>query len=136
MALKAEDYLKNRNVVSFEVYPAAVLGNRFDNVKVEGVFGSKIAKNYIDPEAMHINVYPTLPNGVPDDPDMYDYVLLKHTNGSYSVLGIPWIREDTIEIYQKGTLTLKVDDVGPEDRTRIVRALAANGYKVASIAIE
>lgn len=136
MSKTIHDYLVFGNTLSFEVYPAAVLGARFDNVKVMGVFDKDTARMWIDPDAMHVNVYPTLPESTPDDPSQYQFVKLKHSNGHITILGVPWIREDTIEISQRGTLTLSVKDVGPVDKDRIVRALAANGYQVDKLSIK
>lgn len=129
------DYLNFNSTISFDVYPAAIIGARFENVKVLGILDKDTAKHWIDPEAMHINVYPTLPPGVPDDADQYQYVKLKHVNGNISVVGIPWIRIDTIEISQLGTLTITINEVGPEDRDRIIRALAANGYRTSKVSL-
>lgn len=130
------DYLTFGNILSFEVYPAAVIGTHFDDVKVMGVFDSDTARMWIDPEALHVNVYPTLPAGTPDDPEQYQFVKLKHLNGNISIIGVPWIREDTIQISQKGTFTFKVEDVGPVDRDRIIKALAANGYRPTSVSLK
>lgn len=136
MSQSIHDFLTFGNILSFEVYPAAVIGTRFDDVKVMGVFDSETARIWIDPEAMHANVYPTLPDGTSDDASQYQYVKLKHLNGNVSILGLPWIREDTIQISEKGTLTLKVEDVGPADRDRIIKALAANGYKPSTVSLK
>lgn len=136
MSKTVHDYLTFGNTISFEVYPASILGTRFDNVKVMGTFDKDTARMWIDPDAMHVNVFPTLPSGVPDDPNQYQFVKLKHTNGSITILGVPWIREDTIQISQKGTLTVTVNDVGPADRDRIIRALSANGYKTSAVSLK
>lgn len=130
------DYLTFGNVLTFDVYPATIIGNRFIDVKVLGVFDKDTARMWIDPDAMHVNVYPTLPDGVPDDPDQYQFVKLQHLNGKVSIIGVPWIREDTIVISQKGTLTITVNDVGPVDLDRIVKALAANGYRSAKVSLK
>lgn len=48
--------------VSFEVYPAAVLGNNFKDVRLEGIISARTAASYgMDIQALHANVYPTLP---------------------------------------------------------------------------
>ncbi len=121
------------STVSFDVYPAAIIGSSFDDVKVLAILDMDTASFWIDPLALHINVKPSLPDGVPDDPQDYQYLKLKHPNGNVEVIGVPWIREDTISHSQAGTLVITVDDVGPEDRDTIVRALSANGYRAASV---
>ncbi len=117
------------STVSFDVYPAAIIGSSFDDVKVLAILDMDTASFWIDPLALHINVKPSLPDGVPDDPQDYQYLKLKHPNGNVEVIGVPWIREDTISHSQAGTLVITVDDVGPEDRDTIVRALSANGNR-------
>lgn len=121
------------STVSFDVYPAAIIGSSFDDVKVLAILDMDTAGFWIDPIALHINVKPSLPDGVPDDPQDYQYLKLKHPNGNIEVIGVPWIREDTISHSQSGTLVITVDNVGPEDRDTIVRALSANGYRAASV---
>ena len=131
------DHLNFGNIVSFDVYPATIIGARFKDVKVLGVFDKDTAAVLgIDPDAQHINVYPTLPDGVPDDPGEYEYVKVKHPNGSTSVLGVPWIREDTIMVSQRGTLTIVIADVTPQDKDRIVTAINANGYRVDKLSLK
>ena len=136
MATNIYDYLTFGNTITFDVYPAAIIGARFSDVKVMALLDKDTAKQWIDPEAMHINVYPTLTDGVPDDPDQYQYVKLKHLNGKISVIGIPWIREDTLQTSQKGTLTISVKDVGPIDMDRIVKAISANGYRTDKVSLK
>jgi len=131
-----EDYLVFGNVISFDVYPATIIGSRFVDVKVLALLDKETANLWIDAEAMHANVYPTLPAGVPDDPSQYQYVKFKHTNGTVSILGIPWINPDSITLSQRGTLTITVNDVGTVDKDRIIRALAANGYRIAKLTLK
>lgn len=130
------NYLNFGNVISFDVYPASIIGARFEDVKVLGLLDKDTAKIWIDADAMHANVWSTLPPGVPNDPDQYQYVKLQHLNGKISVVGVPWIREGSIQVSQKGTLILTVTDVTPQDRDNIVRALAANGYRPSSVELK
>lgn len=130
------DKLEFNSTVSFDVYPSSIIGAQFRDVKVTGFLDRDTAAFWIDPESMHINVYPTLPSGVPDDPSQYTYVKLKHPNGNISVIGLPWIREDTIQTTERGRLKIEVEDVGPRDQETIRKALAANGYRAAKVTLE
>ena len=130
------DYLTFGNTITFDVYPATIIGARFSDVKVMGLLDKETADMWIDADAMHVNIYPTLPAGVPDDPHQYQYVKLKHLNGNISIVGVPWIREDTLQISQRGTLTITVADVGPVDKDRIIKALSANGYRAATVSLK
>ena len=128
-------YLQFGNVISFDVYPSAILGTEFKDVQVLATLDKDTAMLWIDADSMHINVFPTLPPGVPDDPNQYQYVKLRHTNGNVSVIGIPWIRAQTVEVSTRGTLTILVENATPEDRERVVRALSANGYRAAKVTL-
>jgi hypothetical protein len=130
------DYLVFGNVISFDVYPATIIGAHFSDAKVLGLLDKDTANLWIDADAMHVNVYPSLPAGTPDDPDQYQYVKLRHLNGTVSIIGIPWINADTLEISQRGTLTITVSDASPLDKDRIIRALAANGYRAAKVSLK
>ncbi len=68
---------------SFEVYPSAILGNNFQDVRLEGIVSARTAAAYgVDIQALHANVYPTLPAGMaPNDPIQYPYVRIQHQNG-------------------------------------------------------
>ncbi|MBE0438159.1 MAG: hypothetical protein IBX57_00130 [Gammaproteobacteria bacterium] len=128
MTLK--DYLEYGNIISFDTYPASIIGARFEDVKVMALLDKETAKQYIDPDTLHVNVYPLLPAGSPDDPDAYQYVKLKHPNGNITVIGTPWIIPDTLSIVNKGNLTILIEDVTVTDREVILRAIKDNGYQV------
>lgn len=114
---------------SFEVYPSAIMGNNFKDVVLEGTLSPDMAKAFgIDIVSLHANVYRTLPSTVPNDPTKYNYVRVRHPNGQYSVVGIPYIRPDSIVISTQGVLNLRFDGVTQADQTRILTALSANGY--------
>ncbi len=122
--------------VSFNVHPSSLLGTGFQHAKVLAHLDVDTARQWIDPESMHINVYPFLPAGVPNDAAQYSYVKLKLANGTITVIGAPWIQEDTIVVSSQTTLTITVDQVGPEDREHIVKMLAANGYSAAKVVLQ
>jgi len=130
------DKLTLGTTVTFDTYPAAIIGTTFEDVKILGFFDKGTANAYIDADSMHANVFPTLPNGTPNDPDDYTFVKVQHPNGNFSVIGIPWIIESSIVIINKGKLTLVLDNITIEDRERIVSAIAANGYKISKINLE
>lgn len=136
MSDSIHDYLIFGNVLSFEVYPASIIGTRFQDVKVMGLLDKDTANFWIDADALHINVFPTLPDGVPDDPSEYQFVKLKHLNGAVSVIGVPWIRTDSVLVSTRGQLTLTVDDVTPIDMDRIVKAINANGYAIRTVSLK
>jgi len=119
---------------SFDVYPAAVLGNNFRDVRLEAIISARTAASYgVDIQALHANVYPTLPPGVPDDPFQYSYVRVEMKSGEFTVIGVPWIRAETIAISASGKATLVFTDVTQTDIDRILLACSSNGYSPASV---
>lgn len=115
---------------SFEVYPVAVLGNAYKDVRLEAIVSARTAASYgVDIQALHANVYPSLPPGsTPNDPFQYNYVRIEHVSGEFEVIGIPWIRQETIEISAGGKITIVFNDKTSSDLDHILLALSSNGY--------
>jgi len=117
-------------IFSFEVYPTNVIGNNFRNVRLEGIVSAQTAASYgMDIEAVHAAVYPTLPAGVPNDPFKYPYIRIQFPNGEYTMIGIPWIRQETIQISVAGQVTMVFENKTDVDLERMINALSANGYR-------
>jgi len=123
---------------SFEVYPTSVLGNNFQDVRLEGILSARAAASYgVDIEALHANVYPTLPEGTtPNDPFQYSYIRIQHASGEYGVIGIPWIRQDSIVISDGGKVVLTFNDKTQSDLDMILLALSSNGYRPDDIQVQ
>ncbi len=117
-----------KNVYNFEVYPSPSLGTGFQNVTVLAILDYETALQSADIPAMHVNVYPHLPAGTPDDPSQYDYIRIRTQNGATTILGIPWINLDTLELRQSMSMTVTIEDVGSVDLERVRLALVQNGY--------
>lgn len=115
---------------SFDVFPTAVIGNNFRDVRLEGIINARTAAAYgFDVEAMHQAVYPSLPQGVPNDPYGYGYIRIQYPNGSFDVVGIPWIRQETIQISTGGQVTMTFENATQADLDRMLNALSANGFR-------
>ncbi|ARV77214.1 hypothetical protein FDI21_gp043 [Pseudomonas phage Noxifer] len=115
---------------SFEVYPSAILGNNFKDVTLEGFISPSMAQAFgEDIYSKHSNCYRTLPTTVPNDPLKYNWMRVKHQNGQFSILGVPYVRPDSVQVSTQGVLNLRFDGVNQTDQTRILEALSANGYK-------
>ena|SRR5690606_37117832 len=112
---------------SFEVYPSAKLGT-FNDVTLLSVLSPSdaMAMGY-DIAALHANVYRTLPPTTPNDPMAYNYIRVRHDNGRAAIVGIPYIREDSIVLITQGVLTLRFDGVDQAGKDLILEALSANG---------
>lgn len=115
--------------VSFEVYPTSVLGSRYRDVVLDGTISphTAIMMGY-DIAALHANVYSSLPPGTPNDPYMYNYVAIRHPNGTREIVGEPCIRSETLEALTAGRVTLVFENKTQADIDRMLMALSANGY--------
>lgn len=134
------ELLKLGDVVNFEVYPTAVLGNDFKNMTVAAILDAETARTAMpggfDAQAMHANVYNSLPDGTPNNYTRYNYVKLKYPNGSIRILGIPWIKPESIvsKVVSRGVFT--IDAIGAADVAIIQQAIAGAGYKVKEYVLE
>lgn len=126
---------QNRKVYSFDVYPAAILGTGFKNVTVSAVIDYETALNYGDIDAQHVNVFSYLPAGTPNRPQDFDYLLLRTSEGTLTVIGVPWIVEETIELVQALKMSVTIDGVGNADVDRVRACLTQNGYNNIAIAL-
>lgn len=123
-----------KGVYSFNVYPVARLGTNFANVTVMGEFDQATANAQgFDTAAEHAAVYNTLPAGTPNDPSAYNYIKIKLPSGATQILGVAWIVENSIEIVNLGTITVKISNVNSSDTEKVRKALASNGFAATSI---
>jgi hypothetical protein len=124
---------------SFSVYPAAILGNDYSNVIVQGIMDAATASatGLIDIYAAHANMYPYLPAGtIPDDPTSYNYLKLKLSDVTTpQILGIPFIIDSSVQIVNAQSITAVIANVTNTDLPNISNLLAAAGYTVSSISI-
>lgn len=122
-------------VYDFITYAPSILGT-YKNVRVEGIVNHTASRYYIDPAAMHANVYSTLPEGTINDYRQYNYLMVKTTSNNIYALGLPWIDGDSVvrKSFQKAYVT--IEDVGPEDVEKIRLALVSNGYTPSKIILE
>lgn len=118
-----------KKVYSFDVWPSGILGNDFQNVTVLATLAYESALSLgRDIPALHANVFPTLPEGTPDDPAATDYVLLRTANGQTTVLGISWIKEETITEMNSLAIQVLISGVSTQDVDRVRACLVQNGF--------
>jgi hypothetical protein len=124
-------------VLSFDVYPAQVLGNNFENVTILGLLDPQSANQIIDIVGSHAAVYPYLPsaNNVPNDPTQYNYIKIRTQSGQISALGMPWVNESTISATTNQVITALVQGVTASDVQNVINALTTNGYPNISVTI-
>lgn len=122
------------STVSFDLHPAAILGASYKRAKILAIVDADSTPYFgLDAAAMHANVYPTLPGGVPNDHRAYMYLKLKLASGQITCVGIPWIVDASMVVETTRKIQITVDNVTPEQQNLIVQALSANGFGAVSI---
>ena len=123
------------DTIEFEVYPTALFGYSFKNRKVVAVIDHRTAVLYgLDVEATHAAVFPTLPeNSTPDDHRKYNYLLLETQAGDREVIGIPWIREETVARVTSQVITVMIQASAAATLENVRAAMVANGFQVLGI---
>jgi hypothetical protein len=116
-------------VLSFDMYPAPVLGNNFENATVLAIMDQSTANQIIDTVGNHIKVYDYLkPQGTPNDPSQYNYIKIRTQSGIVTALGMPWINESTIVAATAQVITALISGVTAADIPRVQNALITNGF--------
>lgn len=112
---------------SFSLYPSAIIRDEFRDVKIEAIATADNATKYNLAE-MHANVYGTLPEGSPNDYRSYKYLIVRFPSGQTMAVGIPWIVENSFELYSTTNINVEIRGKGIENVDEIRRILAARGY--------
>lgn len=122
------------SIVSFEMYPTATIGARFDFAKVVSYLDANTVRALgIDTLALHQAVYSQLPPDVPNNPADYTWVKFILQSGKELYLGAPWIRESSIVVTDARRLQLEVDIQSEDQIQVIIQALAAVGILAVNV---
>lgn len=121
---------------SFEVWPNNILGNDFKNVRVLAILDRDSANQLISTQSMHVNVYPYLPAGTPNNPGQYNYIKIQTASGAVTCLGLPWIKESSIRVVEYKKMLITLDGITMEDVVRAQNALIKNGFPNPTITLE
>ncbi len=118
------------STVTFQVYPSALYGDVFRNaVPTDVVSARGAAKFGIDPEAEHAKVYPLLPSGsVEDNARSYNWLVLTLEDGTERVIGLPWIKVDTINVVETVNALVTIPGIGTGDIEKIRLAINSAGF--------
>lgn len=114
--------------VKFNTAAPAVLGASRNNVTVMALLDLDTAMLLSDVRAKHAQVKNYLPD-LPATAGAYSYVKLRYGNGDTEVLGLPWIRAETIETLASTELFIRVRNTTPSTENIIRQALLQNGIE-------
>lgn len=117
---------------TFTIYPASIIMEDFTDVKILGVVSAEVASGMGLAEK-HVLVYPTLPEGTPNDYLAYNYLMVRLPNGNITTLGLPWIIPDSIRISSSVDINVLIRGKGVDDIDNLRKVLAGNGYNDVTI---
>lgn len=120
-------------VISFELN-TNVLASEYKNCVYMGQVSYDLAILYDDVDAVHSNIYSTLPTGTVDDPRGYNYIIVMLPTKEKKVVGIPWIK-DPITVNESCIFTVKIYDADLNSSEKIKRALNAMGFNDLEITV-
>ena len=126
---------QTRIVYSFNVYPSPILGNGYKNVTVLAILDYSTAIGFADIEAVHENVFKYLPAGTPNRPQDFDYLLIRTESGVNTVVGIPWIVEESIQLIESLKINVVIEGASTSDVERLRGCLSQNGFDNITISI-
>ena len=99
------DNLAVNDIVSLRLIPALIYGAEHTNLTFMGEISSEITNAYgVVAAEEHQKVYNQLPDGVPDDPKAYPWLVFKRLSGDFLVIGKPWIEEGSLTIEGETTV--------------------------------
>lgn len=116
-----------KGVYDFNVYPS-IIGTVFKNVTVLGLLTYELASNYGDLVSWHQQYYPYLPDGTPDDPELFEYLLVRLESGEKTVLATSWIKLNTVTLTNKFSVQVVMENINSSDIIRIRDVLTVNGF--------
>ena len=118
-------------VYSFDLWAPSILGSSYKNVTIlTSEMGERSAIRANCPtRELHAQVFSQLPIGTPNNPAAYNYVEFQTAMGEIVTLGLPWIKEDSIEKVLSSNYNIKVGGMSATDLPRLRNMLLTGGFK-------
>lgn len=121
------------DTISFETIAPSILNLLYSQVKFEGMVTYKVAQSFGDIASLHRALYPSMDQTeVVDDYRSYDYLSYSATSGPKAgiiqVLGLPWIREETLTVSGNENLSIVFPSISPDNKDYLFMLLRANGF--------
>lgn len=120
---------------TFNTRAPALLGTTIRNAKLVAILDYSMASNFMVPTTSHVNIYPYLPPGTPNNPEKFVYLLFETELGKRVVFAEQWIDTNTIQENNKNKMTITISNVVIGDETKIRNMLLMAGFNP-SIKIE
>lgn len=114
------------SAVRFDTAAPSVLGANRANVTVVAVLDLDTAMLLSDVRSKHAQVKNYL-QSLPQSAGSYSYVKLRYSNGDVEVLGVPWIKNDTIEVITNRKMVITIPSITDSTENLVKQALLQNG---------
>jgi hypothetical protein len=119
------------SVYSFDLHAPGILGSSYKNVTC--TIGSMSERAAIRADCktreIHAQVFNQLPIGTPNDAGAYTYAEFQTMTGETVVLGLPWIKEDSVQKILSQNYNVKVAGISSSDLPRLRNALLTSDFK-------
>lgn len=121
---------KVNSVYSFDLWAPGILGSSYKNVTILSAEMSERSaiRAQCPTRELHAQVFNQLPPGTPNDPAAYSYIEFLTAMGEVVVIGIPWIKEDSIQLVTSRNYNVKVGNISASDLPRLRNALLASKF--------
>lgn len=128
------ELFKNKATYSFETYSGPILGELHERALSEGgvsydiaiALGFPIGRQYRD-------VYPALPAGTPDIPELLTYYIFQTATGSRICMCEQWIKKDTIQLLEFVDYSLVFQRSKPsqiEEVSKLLRGAGITNFQI------
>lgn len=122
------------DTISFETVAPSTLQLKYTQVKFAGLTSAAVARGFDDVASLHRALYQSMDQStVKDDFRSYDYVMFQDPNSEnpevVQVLGVPWIRADTLTVSGHQDLSLIFPSLSPDRQQYLFQVLRANGFR-------
>lgn len=117
-------------VYSFDLHAPGILGSSYKNVTCLGTMSEVSAiRAGCATREIHAQVFSQLPIGTPNNPAAYTYVEFQTMTGETVILGLPWIKEDSVQKILSQNYNVKVAGITATDLPRLRNALLSSNFK-------
>lgn len=121
--------LKLNDVVSFSTHAVGILASSYKDVVFKDRVSAESARFFgVDVTAQWRSIYPSLPDGVVNDPYQYEWLTFTNSSGELIVLCSAWINESTLESSASTHYRIDVYDGNSTFLADARKALNAMGY--------
>jgi len=127
---------KLNGIYRFDLQAPSILGASLKNVTVVSTMTERSAiRAGLATREIHAKIYSQLPVGTPNNPDAYTYVEFRTMSGETVIMGLPWIKQESIEEITLRPYNVRFDDLPAVDLERLSHLLLTGGFKKFTIAL-